>query len=148
MLMHRSQHCCIEREELKILCWSLSWRKKIDPCICHYGPVAMLAGTVHTVERLFMENDFQMMLFSYLLHDDHKHHVLVYGLYSLTEFRRTFELVRCNLVMAGLKQNSELICLSLKVLHEGTHLRRDGTEVMVLELLVLRRCMSYHRPAA
>ena len=81
----------------------------------------MLSGTVHTVERLLVENDLKMMFLSHFLHYDHEHHVLVDGFCSLTEHRRAFKLVRSHLIMPCLKKDTELICFSLKVLHERAH---------------------------
>ena len=68
-----------------------------------------------------MEDSFKVMSFCNLLHDDHKHHVLIYSLGSLAEDRSTFELVGSNLVMSGLKKDTELICLGLEILHERAY---------------------------
>ena len=121
MLMDGSENRCIERQELKILGRSLARRQKINSRISHDRPVAMLSGTVHTVERLLVENDLKMMFLSHFLHYDHEHHVLVDGFCSLTEHRSAFKLVRSDLIMPCLKKNAELICLCLKILHEGAH---------------------------
>ena len=91
-----------------------------------------------------MENDLHMMFLSHLLHHNHKHHILIDSLCSLTENRRTLKLVRRHLVMSGLKKNSEFICLSLKVFHERADSGRNGTKIMVLKLLILRRSVSDH----
>ena len=147
MLVDCSENRCIERQELKILGRSLARRQKIHSRISHYRPVAMLSGTVHTVERLLVEDDLKMMFLSHFLHYNHEHHVLVDGFCSLTEHRSTFKLVGSHFIMPCLKKDTELICLSLKVLHERAHTRRNRTEIVVFQLLVLCRSMSDHCPA-
>ena len=84
-----------------------------------------------------MENDLQMMLLRHFLHDYHKHHVLVYCPCGITIQRSTLELIGSHLIMTSLEKNSKLICFSLEILHERAHARRNGTEVMVFQLLVL-----------
>ena len=147
MLMHGSEHGSIERKELKVLGRSLSRRKKVDASIGDHRPVAVLAGSVHAVERFFVEDDLQMMLFGNLLHNDHEHHVLINGLGSLAEKRRTLELIWRHLVVSCLKQDAELVCLGLEILHERADPRRDCSEIMVFKLLVFCGCVSDHCPA-
>ena len=84
-----------------------------------------------------MKNDLKMVFFSHFLHHDHKHHVLVYGFYSLAIYRSTLELIRSHLVMTCLKKDPELICLRFKILHERTHTRRYCPEIVILKLLIL-----------
>ena len=78
----------------------------------------MLSGTVDSIKRLLMEDDLQMMLLSNFLHYDHKHHILVYCLRCLTEQRSTFKLIRSDLIVTGLKENSKLVGFGLKILHK------------------------------
>ena len=85
-----------------------------------------------------MENDLEMMLLSDFLHQDHQHHVLVYGRYSVAEDWSAFKLIRGDLVVPCLKEDPEFVCLRLKILHECADFRRNGSEIMVFELLVLR----------
>ena len=108
----------------------------------------MLAGAVHTVKRLLVEYNLEMMLFCNLLHDNHQHHVLVYGLGGLTVHRSTLKLVRSHLIVPCLEQNTELVCLCLKILHECADLGGNGTEIMVFKLLVLGGSMADDCPVA
>ena len=78
----------------------------------------MFSGTVDSIKWLLMEDDLQMMLLSNLLHYDHKHHILVYRLRCLTKQRSTFKLIRSNLIVTRLKENSKLVGLGLKILHK------------------------------
>ena len=141
MLVYGTHHSCIERQELQVLVRGLARRKKVHSGICNHRPVAVLSGPVHPVERLLVEKYFQMVLFRHFLHDDHQHHVLVDRLGGAAEDRSTLELVRSDLVVSGLEQDTEFVCLCLEILHESAHPRRDGSEIVVFKLLVLGRSM-------
>ena len=78
----------------------------------------MLSRTVHSIERLFMENYPEMVFFSHFLHKNHQHHVLIDSLCSLTEERSTLELIRSYLVMTCLKKNAQFVGFCLEILHE------------------------------
>jgi len=52
--------------------------------------------------------------------------------------RGELELVRSHLVVAGLERNAELVARNLYVTHKRCHAGRDGAEIMVVKLLVLR----------
>ena len=88
------------------------------------------------------------MFLSNLRHDNHEKHVLVDCLCGLTEDRCTFELVRCNLIMSGLKLDAEFVCFSLEIFHECFHAARNGSEIVVCELLVFGGCVSDYCPVA
>ena len=55
------------------------------------------------------------------------------------EHRRDLELAGGDLVVPGLGRDAELEQLALGVHHEAQHALRDGAEVVVVELLALRR---------
>ena len=101
----------------------------------------MLAAAVDALERLLVEENLEFMLLCNLAHHNHQEHVLVYCSGNLREYGCALELVGRNLVMTCLKRNSKFVGLCLEVLHEGGHAGRNGTEVMVRQLLVLGRCM-------
>ena len=62
---------------------------------------------------------------------------MVNGKVSLLEYRSQLKLVWCYLVMTCLTRYAQLKSLYLQILHEGSHTLRDGTEVVVVHLLVL-----------
>ena len=68
---------------------------------------------------------------------------MVVGKVSLLVYRCKLKLVWCHLVMAGLERNTELERLVLKVLHKGNYSRWYSTEVVVVELLILRRLVTH-----
>ena len=55
------------------------------------------------------------------------------------------ELVRSHLVVTRLHGNTQLEGLYLQVFHERLHALGDGTEVVVIHLLVLRRIVAHQR---
>ena len=64
---------------------------------------------------------------------------------GLLEDRCQFELVGGNLVMTCLAGNAQLQSLYLQLTHKGGYPLRDGTEVMVIHLLVLCRIVTHQR---
>ena len=60
--------------------------------------------------------------------------------------RCQLELVRCYLVMAGLYRNPQFITFGFQILHKLLDARRDGPEIMVVQLLVLGTLMPQQRP--
>ena len=61
------------------------------------------------------------------------------------EHRRDLELPGCDLVVPGLGRDAELEQLALGVHHEAQHALGDGAEVVVVELLALRRLGAEQR---
>jgi len=110
-------------------------------------PVVVLARAVHALEGLLMEQDTEAVAACHLPHERHDEHVVVDGKVALLVDGRQLELVGGDLVVACLQGNAQFECLDLQVLHESGHTRGDGTEVVVLQLLVLRRFMPHERAA-
>ena len=138
------QHAAVKRQKSQFVLRSLARRQEIGAAIRAERPIAVLAAAVDALKRLFVEDDLQVMPFGDLLHHNHQQHILVYGLRDFTEERDALELPRSDLVMPGLQWNAKPICLRFEILHESNHARRDGPEIMVLQLLVLSRCMANH----
>ena len=107
----------------------------------------MLTGTVDACEWLLMEKYAETVMASHLLHQAHQEHVVVNGKVGLLEDRCQLKLVWCYLVVTGLARNTELKSLDFQILHECLNTLRDGTEVMVVHLLVLCRIVT-HQGAA
>jgi hypothetical protein len=83
-----------------------------------------------------------------LLEHLHREHVVVRRDGHLLEDRRELELARRDLVVARLDRDAELPEIVLEVHHEREHALADRTEVVVLELLALRRLRAEERPPA
>ena len=78
-----------------------------------------------------------------LTHQGHNQHVVVYGQVALLIDGGQLKLVGGNLVVTGLAGNAQLQRLYFEVFHEGGHTRRNGTEVVVFQLLVLGGLVSH-----
>ena len=92
-----------------------------------------------------MQQHAETMRAGHLAHQRHDQHVMVYRQVALLEDRSKLELVRCHLVVACLHRDAQFQGLYLQVLHESGHTGRDGSEIMVFQLLVLRRFMPHQR---
>ena len=103
----------------------------------------MLTTTINAIEWFFVQQHTEAMLTSHLLHQRHQQHVMVDSQVTLLEDWCQLKLVRCYLVMTGLTRNSQLECLDFQVLHESLYTIRDGSEIVVVHLLVLGTLVSH-----
>ena len=133
----------VECQELQVLDRSLARRQEVHPCIGLHRPVAVLAASVDAVERFLVENHFQMVLLGHFRHENHQEHVLVNSLGGLAEHRCALELVRSHLVMSCLARDGQLQCLDFQFLHKCLNSVGDGSEIMVIHLLVLGTFMAH-----
>ena len=102
----------------------------------------MLTGTVHTVEGLLVQEHYETVLAGDAVHQVHDNLVLVVGQVGLAIDGRQFKLVGRHLVVAGLERNAQTVAGNLQITHESGHARRDGGEVVVVQLLVLGRTVA------
>ena len=79
----------------------------------------------------------------YGVHQVHHYLVLVVRKVGLAVDRSEFELVGRHLVVPCLKGYAEPVSRYLEVAHERRHPRGNGTEIMVVELLVLGRIVPH-----
>ena len=110
-------------------------------------PVVVLARTVDAGKWLLVKEYTETMLVSHALHQTHQEHIMVYGKIALLIDRCQLKLVWCHLVMTGLARDAEFERLYFQILHESLHTLRDGSEIMVVHLLVLRRVVSHQGTA-
>ena len=87
------------------------------------------------------------MLARDLPHQGHDEQVVVVGQVTLLIDGRELELVGRDLVVAGLERDAQAERLDLQLFHELEDAGRDGTEVVILELLVFRALMPHQRAA-
>ncbi len=90
-----------------------------------------------------MEEDAEMMAVGNLGDEAHQQEVVVVGEVGFLEYGGKFELIGGNLVVARLGGNAEAVTFDLEVEHESFDARRDGSEVVVLKLLVLGRFVAH-----
>ena len=94
-----------------------------------------------------MEQHHESVLARDFVHQVHDYLVLVVGKIGLAVDGRKLELIGRHLVVAGLQRNAEAVSGYLDILHERRHPRRDGSEIVVVQLLVLGRIVSHQRAA-
>ena len=109
--------------------------------------VDVLARAVDAGERLLVEQAFHAVLLGDGLEGRHQQLLMVGGDVGPLEHRRDLELAGGDLVVPGLGRDAELEQLALGVHHEAEHPLRDGAEVVVVELLALRRLGAEQRAA-
>ena len=102
----------------------------------------MLAASVHSLERFFVQQYAEAVVACYLTHQCHDKHVVVDSQIALLEDRSQLELVGSHFVVTCLYGDTQFQRFDLQFLHEGCHTGRNGTEVMVFQLLVLGRVVS------
>ncbi len=103
----------------------------------------MLTASVDAGEWLLVEQYTETVLACHTLHYRHQQHIVVNGEVSFLEDRSKLKLVWSHLVVTCLAWDAKFESLNLKLLHEGCHTLWNGTEVVVIHLLVLSRVMSH-----
>ena len=127
-----------ERQEDRVVARIVAGREEVLAAIGN-RPVAVLARTVDTVERLLVQQTDQSVRLRRLTQHLHDHHVVIDREIDVLEHRRQFELRRRDLVVTRLRGNAELPQTKLHLVHELEDTRTDCTKIMVVELLMLRR---------
>mmetsp|Transcript_3737 Transcript_3737/g.6746 ORF Transcript_3737/g.6746 Transcript_3737/m.6746 type:complete len:439 (-) Transcript_3737:596-1912(-) len=112
-------------------------------------PVIVLARSVHTIKRLLVHQAGHAIGDSHLLHDLHKHHVLVNLSGHEAKVRGELVLTRGHLSMTSNQRNAHLVGLALDLSH-GAQGRRSGIRrghVVVAHLLTSRCHLTQHSTA-
>ena len=107
----------------------------------------MLTATVDAFERLFVQQHAEAVVTGYFTHQCHDEHVMVYSQVTFFEDGSQFELVGGYLIVTRFNGDTELQCFDFQFLHKGCHAGRDGTEIVVFQLLVLGTVVSHQRTA-
>ena len=103
------------------------------------GPIAVLARSVDTLERLLVEKNLELVLVRNLGEDIHSQQVVVNSKGCLLEDRGTLELLRSDLIVAGLDWDTKTEELEFSLRHGGHDLGGNTSKVVVVHLLMLRR---------
>ena len=88
------------------------------------------------------------MTMGHFFHRGHQQLIMIDGQIRLFENGSTFELIGSHLVMTGLDRDSQAMTFVFQFLHECRHPRRDGTEILILQLLIFRGRMPHQRTTA
>ena len=146
-LVHRAQHRRAEHEELHVVVRVLARTQQVVPLVVAHRPVEVLARSVDAGERLLVQQACEAVLRRRPPHRLHRHHLVIGGDVGVLEDRRDLVLARRDLVVARLHRHADLVQLGLDVGHERHHAIGDGAEVLILELLPLRRARAEERAA-
>ena len=112
-----------------------------------HRPVVVLARAVDAGERLLVQQAHEPVAARDVLHHLHRQLLVVGADVGVLEHRRDLVLVRRDLVVARLDRDAELRQLALGVEHAREDPLGDRAEVVVVELVALRRLGAEQRPA-
>ena len=117
------------------------------PEVVAHAPVEVLAGAVDAGERLLVQQAREAEVRRQPPHRLHRHHLVIGGDVGVLEDRRDFVLARRDFVVPRLDRDADLVELALDFHHEGEDALGNRAEVLILELLALRRLGAEERPA-
>ena len=137
-----------EHQELQVGVRLVLRVEEVGAGIGRHRPVDVLARAVHAGERLLVQRRLQAVARGDALERLHQHHLMIARDMARLEERRDLVLARRHFVVPRLHRHAEPVELLLRLGHERQHPRRDGAEVVVLELLALRRLGAEERPLA
>ena len=120
---------------------------QVGPGVGPHRPVVVLARAVDPGEGLLVEQADEAVAPRHVLHHLHRQLLMVGAEVRVLEHRGELVLGRGDLVVAGLDRHAELDELALRLEHVGEHALRNGSEVVVVELLALGRLRSEERAA-
>ena len=108
----------------------------------------MLARAVHARKGLFVQQAHKIVALGNLFHRLHDELVLVARGIGVGVDGGHLVLAGCDLVVLGLGEHAELPQLFVKLLHESADAGTERAEIMVVQLLALRRLGAEQRAAA
>ena len=147
MLIHSLQDTGQHQQELDVLMGRLARLQQVDAVVGGQGPVIVLTGTIDPGEGLLMEQALQAVKISHLLQRLHNQLVVIYGHIALGVNGSQLMLSRSHLVVLGLGRHTQLPQLLIHILHEIRDPLPDNAEVVIVQLLSLRRHGAKQRPA-
>ena len=121
--------------------------QQIDAQIGRQGPVIVLTGSVHARKWLFMEKASEPVPGSDPLQGLHDDLIMIDSDVGFFKDRSQLMLSRRHLVMLCLRGNSESPELLVDIFHIGRDPRTERSEIMIIQLLPLRRHRSEQRAA-
>ena len=128
-----------EREELGVGVRVVARVEEVLAVVRAHRPVVVLARAVDAGERLLVDQERQVVLAGDAPHQAHHDHVVVGPDRGRLVDRGHLELAGRHLVVAGLGRDAQAPQLAVQVHHEGEDPLADRAEVLVLQLLALRR---------
>ena len=136
-----------EEEELQVVGRRVARVEQVVARVGAHRPVVVLARAVDAREGLLVQQADQVVAARHRLHHLHAEQLVVGADVRALEDRRHLVLGRGHLVVAGLDRHAELGQLELHLEHAGQHPLGDGAEVVVVQLVPLRRLGAEERAA-
>ena len=147
VLLDGHHHVDQEGDESEVLLGRLAGGEEADTGVGAQRPIAMLARAIHAGEGLLVQQHLEAVTAGHLVHQRHEYQVLIDSQVGLIIDGCQLELVGRHLVVSGLAGDGILVGFELKLFHKRLHTGGDSAEVVVLELLVLRRLVTQQRAA-
>ena len=136
-----------EQQELPVLGGSGAGFQKVDARVGRDGPVVMLAAAVDAREGFFMQQADHSVTLGDLLHQLHRQLVVVGRKVRRGEDGGKFVLRGSDFVVLRLGKHTQLPKLFVQLFHKGLNAGLDDTEIMIVQLLTLRRLAAVERAA-
>ena len=146
-LVDRAQDRRAEHEELQVVVRVRARAEQVVPFVVAHRPVEVLARSVDAGERLLVQQAREAVLRRRPLHRLHRHHLMIGGEVGVLEHRGDFVLARRHFVVPGLHRHADFVELGLDVRHERHRPVGDRAEVLIFQLLPLRRLGAEQRAA-
>ena len=147
VLVDRLEHRRAEEQELQVLVRGVARLEQVVAGVGAHRPVVVLAGAVDAGERLLVQQADEPVAARHVLHHLHRELLVVAADVRVLEHRRHLVLRRRDLVVARLDRHAEPGELLLGLEHAGEHALGDRPEVVVVELVALRRLGAEQRAA-
>ena len=127
------------QQELDIVVRGFSRIQKIDSIVRSQGPVVMFTGSVYSCKRFFMKQALHSMLTRHTFQRLHNQLIIVNSDVCLCVNGSQLMLRRRNLIVLRLCGHSHFPQFDINVLHKRGNSLTDGSEIMIIHLLSLRR---------
>ena len=147
VLVDGLDHGRAEEQELEVVVRGVARLEQVLARVGAHRPVVVLARAVDAGERLLVQQADEPVAAGDVLHHLHRQLLVVGADVRVLEDRRDLVLVRRDLVVARLDRDAELAELALGLEHAGEDPLRDRAEVVVVELVALRRLGAEQRAA-
>ena len=147
MLVDRRDHRGAEEQELHVLARRVAGLEQVVAGVGAHRPVVVLAGAVDAGERLLVQQADEAVAPGDVLHDLHRQLLVIGADVRVLEDRRELVLRRRDLVVARLDRHAEALQLALGLEHAGQNALGDRAEVVLVELVALRRLGAEQRAA-
>ena len=146
MIVNRLNNGAEHRKENRILMRIAAGLQQIEPVVAH-RPVIVFAGTVDARKRFFVEQPDEPVFVRFLPQDFHYKHVMIARKIQFLEQRCNLVLGRRHFVVTRLGGNAKPPERFLHIGHKRKNPMFDGTEIVVIQLLMLRRRRSEQSPS-